>query len=158
MIRVRTRGFSPRVLRTRWRKLVQSRPYCTQKRISHRRCQPVGASLSSWVCNAPLWEHQCSTRCACSVPLKNPGLGSTTRVRTHGFSRRGLFALCRVIARNCSNCARWDRGSGLLPLDERRDSSLNLREYFQLIMLEAVTSPLARRAVSDLLPVLLGQT
>ena len=32
-------------------------------------------------------------------PSGTPGLGSTTRVRTHGFSRRGLFALWREFAR-----------------------------------------------------------
>ena len=32
-------------------------------------------------------------------PSGIPGLGSTMRVRTHGFSRRSLFALWRIIAR-----------------------------------------------------------
>ena len=40
---VRTRGFSPQVQLTRWQKLVRSRPRCTQKRVEHRRCQPVGS-------------------------------------------------------------------------------------------------------------------
>ena len=42
-MRVRPRGFSPRVLLTRWWKLERSRPHSTRKRDQHRRCQPVGS-------------------------------------------------------------------------------------------------------------------
>ena len=43
IMRVQTRGFSPRVLLIRWRKLVRSRPHCTRNVVQHRRCQPVGS-------------------------------------------------------------------------------------------------------------------
>ena len=40
-----------------------------------------------------------------------PGLGSMTRVRTHGFSCRDVFAPWLKFTRNCSNHARRKRGS-----------------------------------------------
>ena len=46
-------------------------------------------------------------------PSGTPDLGSTTRVRIHGFLRRGLFALRRIITKNCSNCARRDMNSAV---------------------------------------------
>ena len=62
-------------------------------------------------------------------PSGTPGLGSTTRVQTHSFSRRDLFALWRKIARNYSYCARRGRGSEVFLIDERRNSSEQLPEY-----------------------------
>ena len=41
LMRVQTRGFSPRVLLTCWRKLVRS--CCSRKRVQHRWCRPVGS-------------------------------------------------------------------------------------------------------------------
>ena len=61
-MRVRTRGFSPRVLLTRWGKLVRSRPRCARKRVQHRRCQPVGSPVGHSGLQCP--------------PLGTPVLGS----------------------------------------------------------------------------------
>ena len=84
-MRVRTRGFSPLVLLTRWRKHVRSRPRCTRKRVQHRRCQLVGSLVGHWVCNVPLWEHQSSALWVCSVPLRN------TRPLEHDASPNARF-------------------------------------------------------------------
>ena len=121
-MRVRTRGFSLWVFLTRWRKLVRSRPYCTRKRVA-----PSVASLGFGSAMSLSWNTSPRHFGPVVPPSGTASRGSTTRVRTHSLSRRGLFAVWRTITRNCSNCARRDRGSELFLLDERRDVLLKLR-------------------------------
>ena len=71
-----------------------------------------------------------------------------TRPRDHDASPDPLFlARCprRSLAKTARNCSK------LLLCDKRCDSSVDYGNIVQLIGLEAVASPLARRAVSVLL-------
>ena len=97
--RIRTRGFSLRVFFARWRKSARIRSNCARKMAKTDGANPV-ASLD--ICGSAMSPSgNTSPRHFGPVmsPSGTPGLWSTTRVRTRGFSRRGLFSLWRIIAR-----------------------------------------------------------
>ena len=158
-MRVRTRGFSPRVLLTRWRKLVRSRPRCTRKESNTDGANPSVASLDRWVCNVPLSEHQSSALWACIVPLRNtrpreydagpsPRFLASWPLRSLAYNRK-ITAPTAPEGAGARSCFCLTRGA----IDPQ-----NYGNSIQLTRLEAVASPLARRAVSDILPVPQGQT
>ena len=119
---------------------ARTTPHCGvfEKRIKSRRCQPVGNRAGNLGLQCPR--------------PGTPGLGITMRVRTHGFSRRIPFSRWRKSQEAALTAPEGAGGSKLLLLDERCDSSVELRNSVQLIGLEAVASPRAHRAVSVLLP------
>ena len=96
-MRLRTRGFSPRLLLTRWRKFVRSR---LEKESNTNSADPSIASLGIWVCDVLPWERQSLAFQRCRVPLTNTMPRENHASPTHGFSCRGLFALSRIIARH----------------------------------------------------------
>ena len=86
--RIRTRGFSPRVV---FRSLAEKREnplYLRPKNGKNRRCQLVGNLVEHfWVCNVLFWEHQSSALWDCSVSLREHQASGAIREFEPGVSR-----------------------------------------------------------------------
>ena len=79
--------------------------------------------MDIWVCNAPHWEHQSSGLWTGNFSLRN------TRPPKQDASPNTRFLASWLIHSLAYNCDRRGRSSQLFLLDERRDSSVNLRVY-----------------------------